>query len=115
MKVYSIIVAGGKQFRGFSGGIKQSSNASMEVIFGDSKTKKLPNWPDPLSGVSCSMVKHCDSILMSQGENFKTFFQLDELENGSWKKHKTLNKKRSFETAVSNEMASRSFRNSWRF
>ena len=40
MKVYSIIVAGGKQFKGFSRGIKQSSNASMEVIFGDSKTKK---------------------------------------------------------------------------
>ena len=105
MKVYSIIVAGGKQFKGFSRGIKQSSNASMEVIFGDSKTKKLPNWPDPLSGVSCSMIKHDDSILMSRGENFKAFLKLDQLENGSWKEYKTINKKRSFQTAVSTETA----------
>ena len=78
----------------------------MEVIYGDSKPKKLTaDWPRQIYGNSCSMVNHFGSILMSQGNNFKTFQKLDMLDTGSWNKHKTLNMKRSFETAVTTETA----------
>ena len=98
VKIYSIIVAGGTQF----GGLTWSP---IEIILGDSKPKHLKNWPRQLTGASSSIVKHNDSILMTQGNNFKTFLRLNQLENGTWKKHKTLHKKRSFETAVATESA----------
>ena len=88
-----IIVAGG-----YGNG---RSTETVEVIFGDLRTKQLPNLPRKI--VSRSMVLHDGAILLSGGfSNEQKCLQLD---HGTWKEHSTLNQKRDYHSAVTTQTA----------
>ena len=74
---------------------------TVEVIFGDLKTKQLTSLPKGID--RSSMVLHDGAILLSGGfSNEQKCLQLD---HGTWKEHSTLNQKRDYHSAVTTQTA----------
>ena len=72
---------------------------TVEVIFGDLKTKQLTSLP--LGNTVSSMVLHDGAILLSGGyPDRKKCLQLD---HGTWKEHSTLNQTRCYHSAVTTQ------------
>ena len=87
-----IIVAGGNE-------------ADVEVFTGDFGGKALPNLPKPFG--NSSMFLHHGKILLCGGiKNDTIKRRCLQLENGDWKKHSVLNKKRFLHSAVTTSSAS---------
>ena len=90
-----IIVAGGNK-PGPGGSTK-----SVEVLFGDLRTKQLANLPGKI--VESSMFLHDGTILLCGGSyNGQKCIRLD---HGTWKEHSTLNEARYGHSAVTVQIA----------
>ena len=95
-KISCVIVAGGVGGVGFR---------TVEVIFGDLRTKQLTSLPKGIR--NSSMVLHDGAILLCGGTyNLRKCLQLD---HGTWKEHSTLNQKRRFHSAVTTQTATFQF------
>ena len=72
---------------------------SFEVIFGNSRSSKLPNlWrEDPLMQVSCELLLHNGQIFMIDGKNCLLF------DHGTWKQHSVIPTSQRF-AAVSTDI-----------
>ena len=74
---------------------------TIEVIFGDLKTKHLTSLPRGI--IHSSLILHDGAILLCGGEyNPQKCLQLD---HGTWKEHSTLNQERVDHSAVTTQTA----------
>ena len=91
---HCIIIAGGRQWN-------DALVSGVEVVYGNLKTKQLPNIAKGIYG--SSLVLHNGAILLSGGkDNFQKCLQLD---HGNWKEHTTLLKERILHSVVATETA----------
>ena len=88
-RITGIIVAGGFQ------------SSVVNFLTGDLRMKKLPTLPQNING--SKMVSHFGTILLCGGLGNE--WKCLQLDNGTWKKHSTLNVERAWHSVVTTKIA----------